>query len=131
MIEKNEVIDLLIEACPSFAEPLESYLNARGDGKRLLYPELAELSKHLIRLEKAGDRGEFGAVFPAIERFHTEGSTYVKDAMVIGFLGGHQYNCQIKGVDPEIFAQYLGIESLVWWVQLKFFKNRRGSKFDF
>jgi hypothetical protein len=123
MITKDEVILLLLNACPSFAGPWEAL--CEEDPERLLYIDLGEFARHLIGLHRSGQIAEFPAVFSEIERLHIEGDSYVKEAATIGLLEGIQNNAGHADLDPEEFVVYLRPESAKWWRQLNAFWDGR------
>jgi hypothetical protein len=119
-ITKEQVMPLLLEACPSFTERWEEH-RAFYDDEDLLYIDLGEFAHHLVKLHKTNQTGEFPAVFDVIERLHLDGDDYVREAATIGMLEGIQNVAGNLDVDPEVFAPYLKPESAKWWRQLNDF----------
>ncbi len=120
MITKEQVMPLLLEACPSFTEKWEEH-RAFYDDEDLLYVDLGEFAHHLVELHKTNQTREFPAVFEVIERLHLEGDDFVKEAATIGMLEGIQNVAGNSGLNPEEFSQYLKAESAKWWRQLNDF----------
>jgi len=120
MITKEQVVPLLLEACPSFTEKWEEYSAFYGN-EYLLYIDFGECAHHLVELHKANRTDEFPAVFEVIERLHLEGDAYVKEAATIGMLEGIQNVAGNNGINPEEFCRYLKPESAKWWRQLNEF----------
>ena len=120
MITKEQVMPLLLNACPSFSKRWEEH-RAFYEDEELLYVDLGEFAHHLVELQKANRTGEFRAVFEIIERMHLEGDPYVKEAATIGMLEGIQNVAGNSGVEPEEFVAYLKPESVKWWRQLNDF----------
>ena len=120
MIEQEQVIPLLVAACPSFEGRLARYFADHYDAgdERLLYCELGEFSRHLIELALSGDVGELPAVFAVMERLHLEGTPYVREAATIGLLEGIQNNASHSGFDLARLTCYLRPESAYWWQQV-------------
>ncbi len=121
MIDRDAVMPLLLEACPSFAEPWAAYRSTEPDVAGLLYLDLGELARHLVELLKQRKTSELGAVFAAVERLHLEGDALVKEAATIGLLEGIQNCAASAGVDPDDFVVYLLPESRKWWDELERF----------
>lgn len=122
MIERAEVMMLLLEASPSFAARWTAYLESsysRGD-EPLLYVDLGEFARHVIRSYEQGQTDELRRIFDAVERLHVEGDAYVREAATIGLLEGLQNNASHR-IDPEVFSPFLGPESLKWWNELNAF----------
>jgi hypothetical protein len=124
MITKEQVMPLLLVACPSFSKRWEEHrLFYEAGDEQLLYIDLGEFASHLVELHKAGRVEEFPAAFQIIERLHLEGDHYVKEAATIGLLEGIQNVAGNTGGQPEEFVPYLGSESIKWWRQLNDFWN--------
>ncbi len=122
MITKEQVMPLLLEACPSFTEKWREH-RAFYEDEDLLHVDLGEFAHHLVELHKSNRTGECPAVFEVIERLHLEGDAYVKEAATIGMLEGIQNVAGNFGVNPEAFSGYLKPESAKWWRQLNDFWN--------
>lgn len=92
MISRDEVIPLLLEACPSFRpiweKEVKDGINLEDDGTRLYYVGAGDFAHHLVSLVKAGQLEEFAAVLAVFERLHLEGDDYVKELATIGYLEG-------------------------------------------
>lgn len=121
MIQQNEMLPMLVEACPSFAEKLREHREFFEE--EINYAELGEFAHHLIDLYKQNQTDEFAKIFDVIERFHIEGDDYVKEAATIGLLEGLQNISGNKGLNPEEFFKYLNPVSAKWWNQLNKFWN--------
>jgi hypothetical protein len=120
MITKEQVMPLLLNACPSFSARWEEH-RAFYEDEQLLYIDLGEFAHHLIELQKTNRIEEFEAVFDVIERMHLEGDDYVNEAATIGMLESIQNVAGNSGIDPEQFAKYLKAESARRWRQLNNF----------
>jgi hypothetical protein len=122
MIEKIEVMSLLLEACPSFATPWKIHNESEYDAgdEQLLYVDLGSFARHIVDLYEQGRIEELGPVFDMIERLHKEGDTYVREAATIGLLEGIQNNASHR-FDPEVFVPFLGPETAKWWHELNAF----------
>jgi hypothetical protein len=122
MITKEQVMPLLLEACPSFTEKWRAH-SADWQDESLIYIDLAEFNRHLIELQRNKRVEEFAAVFDVVEKLHLEGDDYVREAATIGLLEGIQNVASHPetGVDAEDFLQYLKAESAKWWHQLNDF----------
>lgn len=128
MITKEQVMPLLLEACPSFTEKWQEH-SADLQDETLLYIDLAVFNHHLIELHKNKQVEEFPAVFDVIEKLHLEGDDYVREAATIGLLEGIQNIASHTEtrVDAEEFAQYLRPETAKRWHQLNDFWERENS----
>jgi len=120
MITKDQVMPLLVEACPSYGEKWELQ-RAIFREEQLLYVDMGDFAHHLVDLHKANQSHEFPAVFAVLERLHIEGDHYVREAATIGLLEGIQNVASNNGLNPEQFVPFLGPESQKWWRQLNDF----------
>ena len=77
-----------------------------GLGGRFTLDWVADLARNT----QAGKDSELKNVFSIVERWHTEGSPYVKEAATIGLLEGLQSEDNASAVEP-----YLLPESRKWW----------------
>lgn len=126
VITEEQVIPLLLEACPSFQADWDEH--RRYYGAPLPYVALGDLAHHLLRLHLRNEADVFPAVARVIERLHVEGDGYVREAATIGLLEGIQNVWSNNNVDPELFAAHLLPESIRWWRSLNDFWNGK-SKF--
>ncbi|WP_207064411.1 DUF7674 family protein [Niveibacterium umoris] len=105
MIEKSQAIEVLVEACPSFAPLWAAHLAEWGND--VLYIATGEFASHLLAIYREGDQLQLARVAVAIERLHTEGSPWVKELATIGVLEGVQNIWANSGEDPESFGALL------------------------
>jgi hypothetical protein len=124
VITREEVMPLLLEACPSFREHWETDAEEWGRDEergRLYYIDSGELAAHLVKLVKATKTTEFPAIFDVIERFLVEGDEYVKELAAVGYLENIQNHADHAGIDPELFVRHLKPESRKAWDELNIF----------
>ena len=121
------MLPLLLKACPSFTEKWEEHKREWKEEEVGYLPYLAldELAQHLIRLYERNDMAEFSDIFEIVERLHTEGEHYVREAATIGLLEGIQNHLANSGKDTEVFRGYLLPVSAKWWDQLNLFFNNK------
>ncbi|MEL6338741.1 MAG: hypothetical protein AAFQ65_02460 [Myxococcota bacterium] len=119
MVDKQNAMKLLVDACPSFQKKYESYVEATyGSGQeRLPYVDVGELTNHLDEMLHDGAVEELTAVFRAIEVLHLQGDEYVREFATIGVLEGIQNTAK----DPAAFEPFLQEESKKWWIKLNEF----------
>ena len=133
MITKDEVMPLLLSACPSFRERWNDLTSEVGF-EASPYIDIAEFVRHLLYLHRANKMDEFTDVFNVVERMHTEGDSYVRELATIGFLEGIQnilgnsdMDRDNHAVDPNVFVKYLRPESLKSWNDLNDFWNKNAA----
>lgn len=119
MIVKEQVMPLLLTACPSFTDRWNNYQNSFKAplDEPLLYIDLEEFASHLIELLGKERVEEFADVFDVVERLHLEGEPFVKEAATMGLLE----SLQNRAVEPAAFVKYLGPESKKGWRKLNEF----------
>lgn len=93
MITLDDVMPLILEACPAFLPELEAYYR-RYDvtlGSRpFYYIEAGRLNSWLYKRLESHEIECFPAVFALIERLLVEGNNQVKDLVATGILEGLQ-----------------------------------------
>lgn len=123
MIEKSEVMGLLLNVCPSYKDRWKDHYNFYyGNGEeQLLYIDLGNFAEHLVYLYKRNELNEFNQVFNVIELLHIDGDDYVKEAATIGLLEGIQNVASNSNINPEEFTEFLKPISAKWWNNLNDF----------
>lgn len=120
MLGKDDMMPVLLDACPSFAPAWQEFLAEwQGEDDLPLYPALGDLGRHLVGLLERGETAELPAVFRVVERWHLEGDEYVRTAATVGLLESLQnFNLHEGGTDPAQFRAMLGSESRRCWDEL-------------
>lgn len=126
MIARSEMFTPLLDADPTFEPRWRGFVVEYADEPELpLYIALGELAQHLIERQQQGDTQGFDKVFDVVERWHTEGDSYVSEAASIGFLeslqnllGGNDRRKHVRGVRASDFEPYLGPATRRWWEKL-------------
>lgn len=124
-ISKQEVMNVLLAACPSYKTRWLQYYKENYDDseEQLIYSELTDFAYHFIDLYKHNQISEFPRIFEVIELLHTDGDDYVKEAATIGLLGDIQNLALGEDINPDVFKQYLKPETQKWWIILDDFWN--------
>jgi hypothetical protein len=125
MIEQQEVLQTLVEACPELNDEVQAHLAENGN--ELLYVAAGAIARRLLALHEQGAITSLQAAATAIERLHVSGSPWVKEFATIGLLEGIQNVWANSGADPENFAKYLLAESRRWWQGLNRFWSGQAS----
>ena len=123
MIDAKDMIPLLVEASPGFAEEWAEFLAEWAEEPSLPhYLVLGDFARHMCGLMAAGDEQTLKRIFAVIERLHLEGSPYVKEAATVGLLEDLQNtNLHLPSTSPEQFERYLLPESARWWEKVRTF----------
>jgi hypothetical protein len=130
VIDKYDMMSVLLDACPSFAPAWKTFLEEwREEANDLpLYLALGELARHLCGMVARGETGPFRQVFAAVERLLVEGDGYVREAACIGLLEDLQNANLHVGTEPEQFRPFLGPEAARCWSALNAFWYGEGSR---
>ena len=120
MITKEQVMPLLVNDCPSFAQKWQEDRAFFGDEEHL-YIDFGEFAGHIVDLYERNQTQEFLRLFSTIEQLQVEGDDYVREAATVGLLEGIQNIAGNRGIDPEEFVQYLKPESAKSWKKLNDF----------
>ncbi|CAG0935429.1 hypothetical protein TFLX_04269 [Thermoflexales bacterium] len=123
MIDIPDIVPLLIEASPGFAEKWAEFQAEWADEPPLpYYLVLADFARHMCGLLSAGDEQTLKRIFAVIERLLIKGSAYVKEAATIGLLEDLQNtNLHLPDTTPEQFERFLLPESARWWKKVRAF----------
>lgn len=113
----------ILQASPSFSPVWNEFVaEYEKEGSELpLYVVLGDLARHIALLERRGTEDELQGIFGVIERWHTEGDDYVKEAATVGLLEDLQNTNVVGGTDSSRFIKYLGPESKRWWAKVNAF----------
>lgn len=123
MIDAKDMIPLLVEASPGFAEEWAEFLAEWADEPSLpYYIALGDFARHMCGLMAAGDEKALKRIFVVIERLHIEGSAYVKEAAMVGLLEDLQNtNIHLPSTSPEKIERFLHPDSARWWEKVRAF----------
>src|ERR1700693_1023033 len=108
MITRDEMIGVLLDACPSFAPRWIAFQDEwREEVDDLpMYIVLGDFARHLIGMVERGDTARLAAIFAAVERLHVEGDGYRREAATVGLLEDLQnLNLHKNGTEPEQFRR--------------------------
>ena len=110
----DEVLPLLVSACPSFPASDEARQVDEADGEFL---HVGHFVAHLIALLARHDAGAFPAVFATVERVLVEGDDEARNLVEAGFLDelGRAQSYAGSGVAPEGFLPWLGDRTRQAW----------------
>ena len=125
MVNRNQIMDQLINLCPSFRETWKEHLRDIWDreSETILYTDLSAFSEHLVNLAEDDNITEFLDVFTYIERLLFNGDEFVKEAIVIGLFEDLQNKALTKNIKLYYFEQYLGEKSIKAWREIIEFWN--------
>lgn len=124
-ITREHMMQLLIEAEPKFEPAWRAFVNEwEGEAKLPLYPALADLARYLIRQLTRGEIARFDTVFDVVERWHTDGDRYVREAATFGLLEDLQNTNLHTRTRPSDFEPWLRPVSKEWWDKVEHFWSK-------
>jgi len=121
MIRREQVIGLLIEACPSYRARWQAYAGEPEFDAELLYVHLGDFAAHVVDLLERHEGAELPALSRVVEQLHLDGDDYVTEAATIGLLEGIQNVAGHRNVSTEDLETVLGVETRRWWASLDAF----------
>jgi hypothetical protein len=125
MIERGDLISVLLQEVPQLREEWARYLSDSGADIDGTYVQLAWFANAMVESAKAGRKEALAGIAVAIERLHVEGDAFVREAATIGLLEGIQnYAGDSDGLLP-ILVDSLGPESRRWWNSLNAFWDKK------
>jgi len=125
MIDREGMMRAIVAACPDFAASYELFMAEWKDEPQIPhYVALGDFSRHIISLLETGDRQQLLAAFEMIERLHTDGDQYVREAATIGILENLQNTNLHSNTEPEQFLEFLHPVSLRYWQKVEDFWNK-------
>lgn len=109
----------LLVADPSFQPRWLEFMSEWNDEPEPpLYLALGWFAEHLLRRLEGNDTEGFERIFAVVERWHTEGDTYVCEAASIGFLESLQNLSAGNERHQTTVEPWLGPQSRYWWDRL-------------
>lgn len=122
MIRKKDMMEPMLEACPSFRPAWEAFRKEWANERDLpMYIALGSLASHLIAALAARDTGTLSRAFAVVERWLAEGDGYVREAASVGLLEDLQNRHLHRTTSPSGFKPFLPPESLRWWRKVERF----------
>ena len=120
VLGKDEMMGLLLDACPSFTPQWQAFLDEWQDNTDdlPLYLALTDFARHLVGMLDRDETANFPAVFAVVERLHLEGDSYVRTAATVGLLEDLQNRHFHIRTQPDQFRPFLGAATAKWWDKL-------------
>ncbi len=115
MTLRNEILEPLLAASPSFAPRWQQHIAHWGEEDAGIYNDLAALAHHLIEAYAAGRTTEFSAVFDSVERLLSQGSEEARAALSVGLLEDLQVIGSHHPFGGDALLRWLGPESRRSW----------------
>ena len=122
MIDRAGMMPAIIATSPGFTATYDAFLaESNHEPETPHYLALAEFARHIISLLQTGDRQQLHEAFETIERLHTDGDAYVREAATIGILESLQNTNLHTSTTPDQFIEFLRPVSLRYWRKVEDF----------
>lgn len=123
-ITRETMFEPLLVADPSFRQRWTEFIAEWKDEPPLpIYLALSSLAEHLLKRLKIQDSEGFDGIFAVVERWHTEGDAYVREAATIGLLESFLNQPGDSVANPTDVEAWFGPETKRWWDKLNRFWN--------
>lgn len=125
MVQRENVMELFINLCPSFEGKWKEHLEDiwDRDSETILYTDLSVFARHLTELTINNNFREFNDIFDEIERLIQEGDSFVSEAIVVGLLEDFQNGLLRNGYELNMMEKYLKPDTKKYWIALIKFWN--------
>lgn len=121
MITKDQVIPLLLAACPAAGSAWEKHLAYWGEDTRGAYIDAAAFVQFLVEAYERGDTASLSAAFAALECVLVEGDDDAWGLATVGVVETIQNIAGWKPYGAEPFKAYLGPGGLGAWEAVDLF----------
>lgn len=115
-MKKDEVVPLLLAACPSALPRWREYSRKESIGA---YIDVAEFVHHIVEGYAEGRMDECPAFFAAIEKMIAEGDQEVIDLALAGLIEGVQNVASHEPFGYHVFEQWLGPLGRQGWAEIE------------
>jgi hypothetical protein len=118
VISQQDVIPLLLEACPGFEPMWREHLEWWDGDERGIFNDTSEFARYLVESYERGETGEFARAFSTIERLIRDGDDDARGAATVGVLESVQVRSTHYPFGPEAFVPWLGPSSRQAWAEI-------------
>lgn len=119
MIQKIEVVPLILDGCPGFVPMWEKH-RAFWQGEHAgIYNDLSEFANFIVDCYARQDIEPIAAAFGVIEQLLCDGDEEVRAAASIGFLEDVRNSASWRPFGPAVFIQWLGPKSKQAWDEIE------------
>ncbi len=114
----GQVIDSICSISPDFAENLMNYSVNIPENDRTFSLLLDKFSEYIVEQYKAGNTNKFSEIFDLIEQCLSRGTETVHHGITTNVLENIQNFAGNQDINPNVFLQYLGKNSEMWWNEI-------------
>ena len=126
MIEKSQIVPLILARCPSFEPVWEKHRALWKGDEAGIYNDIGEFATFIVDCYAKHDTDPIAAAFKLIEELLVMGDEEVRAAASIGFLEDVRNAAPWRPFGSSVFAQWLGPESRLAWSAIE--KMWRGKR---
>lgn len=119
MIQKSEIIPLILSRCPTFVPSWEKHRKCWGTKEPGIYNDLGEFAQFVVTAYSREDKESVVAAFEVIEELLGNGDEEIRTAAAIGFLEDVQVIASNRPFGAGVFVQWLGPKSTEVWAEIK------------
>ena len=130
MINKKQVMPLLLEACPGFRVSWQEHLEWWEGEEAGAYNDAAEFARYLVESYERGNTSEFESAFATIEKILTEGDQESRDIAGIGVIEDLQNIGSNHSCGADVFKSWLGPVSKIAWAEIEELWEGKNSLMD-
>jgi hypothetical protein len=126
VIEKAQIIPLILDRCPGFIPTWEKHRAFWQDEEAGIYNDLAEFATYIVDCYAHQDIEPIAAAFRIIEELLSDGDEEVRTAASIGFLEDVGNIASWRPFGATVFVRWLGPKSNLAWAEIE--ETWRGKK---
>lgn len=130
MIQKSQVMSLVLTRCPGFKPTWEKHQKLWQGEEAGLYNDLAEFATFIVDSYARQEIEQIVAAFVAVEELLVDGDEEVQTAAAIGFLEDIQNIGSNRPFGAAVFVQWLGPKSKVAWAEIEEMWQGKSSLMD-
>src|SRR5579872_6239070 len=108
MIQKNQIMPLILERCPSFAPLWDKHRALWKDEEAGIYNDLGEFATFIVDCYAEQDTKPIVAAFKLIEELLALGDEEVRAAAAIGILEDVRNAASWRPFGADVFTAWLG-----------------------
>lgn len=130
MIQKPQVMPLILARCPAFIPTWEKHQAFWQGEEAGIYNDLGEFATFIVDTYPQQETETIVAAFRAIEEFLVDGDEEVQTAAAIGFLEDIQTIASNRPYGAAVFVQWLGPKSKGAWAEIEEMWRGKSSLMD-
>jgi hypothetical protein len=119
VIEKTDIMPLVLARCPGFAPTWEKHRLLWEGEESGIYNDLAEFATFIVNCYEQRATEPVVAAFALIEELLVDGNEDVRNAATIGFLEDVQNIASWRPFTAAVFVQWLGPKSKLAWAEIE------------